>query len=103
MYSTVLVTAPTLEVSKNIAKSLVDRKLVACANMFPITSIFRWKGETEEEDEVAILLKIRTEDFDLVKMEVKKLHPYEVPCIVRYEIAEGDRSYLDWISASTRR
>lgn len=103
MYSTVLVTAPTLEVSKNIAKRLVDRKLVACANMFPITSIFRWKGEIEEEDEVAILLKIRTEDFDLVKMEVKKLHPYEVPCIVRYEIAEGDRSYLDWISASTRR
>jgi len=103
MYSTVLVTAPTLEVSKNIAKRLVDRKLVACANMFPITSIFRWKGEIEEEDEVAILLKIRTEDFDLVKTEVKKLHPYEVPCIVRYEIAEGDRSYLDWISASTRR
>lgn len=102
MYSTVLVTAPDLEISKTIARTLVEKKLAACANIFPITSIFSWKDRIEEEDEVAMLLKIRSENFDLVKMEVVKMHPYEVPCIVRYDIVEGNRPYLDWISRSTR-
>jgi periplasmic divalent cation tolerance protein len=103
MYSTVLVTAPDLETSRRISRNLVERRLAACANIFPIDSIYRWKGEIMEEDEYAVLLKIRTEDFEALRTAVLELHPYEVPCIVRYEIREGHATYLNWIRESTEK
>lgn len=56
-----------------------------------------------EEDEYAVLLKIRTEDFEALRTAVLELHPYEVPCIVRYEIREGHATYLNWIRESTEK
>jgi periplasmic divalent cation tolerance protein len=102
MYSTVLVTVPDLDSSRKISKRVIEGGLAACANIFPINSIYRWKGEIMEEGEYAILLKIRTEDFEALRKAVLELHPYEVPCIVRYEISEGHEPYLDWIGESTR-
>lgn len=103
MYSTVLVTAPDLDASRKISRRVIEERLAACANIFPIHSIYRWKGEAVEEEEHAILLKIRSEDFEALRNAVLEIHPYEVPCVVRYEISEGHQPYLDWIGESTQR
>jgi periplasmic divalent cation tolerance protein len=103
MYSTVLVTAPDLDTSRRISKHVIEEGLAACANIYPINSIYRWEGELIEEGEYAMLLKTRTEDFESLRTAVKELHPYEIPCIVRYEISEGHQPYLDWVGKSTRR
>ncbi|MDD1768319.1 MAG: divalent-cation tolerance protein CutA [Methanomassiliicoccales archaeon] len=103
MYSTVLFTAPNLESSRRICKKLLESKLVACANIFPIDSMYWWKGEILEEKEYAILLKARTQDFEGIKKAILNNHPYQISCIVRYEIAEGHTQYLEWIEESTRR
>jgi periplasmic divalent cation tolerance protein len=103
MYSTVLVTVPDIETSMEISRHLVSSRLAACANLFPIQSIYRWEGRVQEEGETAILLKIRTEDFEELRSEILKLHPYEVPCIVRYDIEEGHEPYLRWILGATER
>lgn len=101
MYSTVLVTVPDMDTAKNLARRLVERKLVACANIFPVTSIYTWKGDIEEDAECIMLLKICTENFEEVKEEILRMHPYELPCIVRYAIDEGHTEYLKWIKETT--
>lgn len=101
--STVLVTYPDENTARYVSRSLIERRLAACSNIFAIGSIYRWKGEIEEASEFASLLKIRSEDFHAVVDAVKKLHPYEVPCIVRYDVAEGLVDYLGWIRRSTDR
>lgn len=101
--STVLVTYPDERTARDISWSLVEQCLAACSNIFAIGSIYRWKGKVEEAAEFASLLKIRSEDFPAVVDAIKKLHPYEVPCIVRYDIAEGSADYLDWITEATFR
>jgi periplasmic divalent cation tolerance protein len=100
--STVFVTYPDERTARAISRSLVERRLAACSNIFAVSSIYRWKGDIEEATEFASLLKIRSEDFQAVVEAVKKLHPYDVPCIVRYDIAEGSLDYLRWVSESTR-
>jgi periplasmic divalent cation tolerance protein len=103
MYSTVLFTAPDSESSSKISKKLLKLKLVACANIFPIDSMYWWKGEIVEEKEYAVLLKARTQDFDEIRRAILEDHPYEIPCIVRYDIIEGHAPYLKWIKESTYR
>jgi periplasmic divalent cation tolerance protein len=103
MYASVLMTAPNKQSAKEIAMDLFQRRLIACANFFPCDSLFRWHGSIESAEEILVLMKIRSNDFPELIEAVKRLHPYEVPCIVKYEIASGYLPFLDWIKETTER
>lgn len=89
------------EEAKKIAEHLVSQNLIACANIFPINSIYKWKGQVEKAQEVAMILKTREELFEQVKKEIKKLHSYKLPAIIYWEIG-GDKSFLEWIGKETK-
>jgi len=99
--STVLVTFPDKNLAIKISKHMLAERMAACANLFPIDSYFWWNGKIEESEEWAGLYKIRTEDFDRVCREIRTMHPYEVPCIVRYDVADGLAEYMGWVKAET--
>jgi len=98
-----LFTYPDEETARTISRYLIERRLAACSNILAIGSIYRWEGEIEESSEFASLLKIRSEDFLAVVEAIRQMHPYDVPCIVRYDIAEGSEDYLKWVVGSTAR
>ncbi|MCA9573463.1 MAG: divalent-cation tolerance protein CutA, partial [Myxococcales bacterium] len=51
----VLVTCPDLGSAKTLAHALVERRLVACANLVPgVTSVYRYEGEVHEDAEVLL-------------------------------------------------
>jgi periplasmic divalent cation tolerance protein len=102
MYSTVYVTAKDENEALHIARTLIAEKLVACANYWPITSVFRWEGAVVQGREAAMICKTRTDLVPDVIKRVKELHSYEVPCITSWEIANGLESYLDWVGKETR-
>ena len=85
------------EEAKKIGKKLVDERLVACANFFPLNSIYWWKDKIVEDEEVALLLKSKKENFEKIKEEVINLHSYEVPCIIQLDVAKADEEYLKWL------
>ncbi len=95
-------TFPDQETAGRLARTLVEEELIACANLFPIASVYRWKGAIEEADEWGAWLKTRRELFPALQERVRELHPYEVPALVAYEIAGGIPAYLAWIEESTR-
>ncbi|HUT26808.1 MAG TPA: divalent-cation tolerance protein CutA [Methanomassiliicoccales archaeon] len=101
MYSSVLVTVPNMVTAKKIGRSLVERRLAACVNYWTVDSTYRWKGKIVEDGEVAMLFKVAEERYKELERTVLEMHPYEVPCIVRYRIADGHMPYLDWIKEST--
>jgi len=78
----------------------VEERLAACANIFPINSIFRWKDNIEDAEEFGIIIKTKTIKVRDVEKRVKQLHSYEVPCIVSFKIGSGSEEYLKWIGES---
>jgi periplasmic divalent cation tolerance protein len=98
----VYVTCPDRDSARRIARALLERRLVACANLFPVESMYSWEGALREEAEVAMLLKTRRDRVREVVRAVGELHPYENPCVVALEIAEGARAYLAWVDGETR-
>jgi periplasmic divalent cation tolerance protein len=98
----VLVTCGSAEEAQQIGRTLVDRKLVACANILraPVRSIYRWKNKIELADEVLLLLKSSRSRFEVVESAIRKLHSYDLPEIIALPIAAGSQGYLDWISKS---
>ncbi|RPI34673.1 MAG: divalent-cation tolerance protein CutA [Chloroflexota bacterium] len=100
----VLITAPSREVGDEIASALVSKKLAACVNTLPqINSLYTWEGKINNDEEVLLLVKTRTELFeDRLIPAVKAIHPYQVPEIIAIPILMGSQSYLDWIDAETQ-
>ena len=96
----IYITAGSREEAIDIGKRLVEERLAACVNIFPIASIYRWKDKIEEEDEYGMIVKTKTEKVKEIEQRVKELHSYEVPCIVSFRLDEGSEDYLNWIEES---
>lgn len=99
----VYVTTANLDEARKIGRKLVEKRLVACANIVPkIDSIYWWKGEVCQEEEALIFLKTTSEKVEGVIKAIKELHSYEVPAIVAIEISTGNPDYLRWISEEVK-
>ena len=101
-YCIVYITTKDEDEAKKIGKALVEEKLVACVNIHPVNSIYRWEGEIQEESEIAMLVKTKTDLVGEVINRVKELHSYQVPCVVSLPIEKGNPDYLQWIEESTK-
>ncbi|MFZ5444315.1 MAG: divalent-cation tolerance protein CutA [Myxococcota bacterium] len=94
----VLMTAPDEEKAAAIARTLVEERLIACANLVPkIRSIYRWQGQLCDEAEVLVIMKCAAERFEALRARVTALHPYTVPELLRLEVVEGHPPYLEWV------
>ena len=59
--------------------------------------MYWWKGEIQEDNEVVIIAKTKQETYNKVKQEVKNIHSYETPCIIKID-AEANEEYENWIN-----
>jgi len=91
----IYITCKDKKEARKISKELLEKRLIACSNMFPISSMYWWKGKIEESDEVVIIAKGK--DYDKVKKEVLKLHSYDVPCILKID-SECNEEFGKWVS-----
>ena len=86
-----------------IAKSLVERRLIACCNIVPsITSVYEWKNDLCCDEECLMVMKTKTELFNEVEIAIKKLHTYDTPEIICIPINNGSSEYLSWVNKQTK-
>ena len=81
----VTITCKDKKEAEKIAGILLDKKLIACANIFPIQSHYWWKGKKGTSDEYAVLGKTVEGKFAAIEKEVRKAHSYDVPFISAHE------------------
>ena len=102
-YIIVLVTVSSKQEGEKIAHFLLEKKLIACANIIgPVSSHFHWSGKIETAKEYVIILKSKQKLFGEICKAVKAMHSYEVPEIIALPIIEGSNEYLDWMRSCLR-
>lgn len=102
-YIIVFITAPSRDVGEQIARALLDDRLVACVNLVStIDSLFWWQDEIQSEQEILLIAKSRADLFENgILRVVLSIHPYDVPEVIALPIVKGSREYLDWIDEET--
>lgn len=99
----VLTTMPDETSAKILARTLVSEKLAACINLLPqMTSIYEWKGVSEEGTEHLLLIKSTAEAYPGLEAAIRENHPYELPEIIATQISHGLPDYLNWIVERTQ-
>ena len=99
----VLSTFPDSATARDIARTLVAERLIACANLLPaVTSLYVWQGNHEESTETLALFKTPRALYTVLETRLRALHPYEVPEIIAVELTAALPAYLQWIAEQTR-
>ncbi len=99
---TIYATFPSAEEAQRIARTMVEERLAACANVLAgCRSIYRWEGAVEEAEEVAALFKTRAEQAQHLIARIAALHSYEVPAITVWPIGDALPAYAEWVKAES--
>lgn len=92
------VTVPNIEEGKKIARSLVESRLAACVNIIKdISSVYRWKGEIQEDNEHLLLIKTTEDKSESLIQKIIAIHTYKTPECIGFKVEKGSQKYLNWI------
>src|SRR5271166_1362313 len=102
-FHVVLVTAPNRKTARHLAKSALQSRLAACANLISgVESHYWWKGRIESGVEVMIIFKTMKKHLHRLEKLVLENHPYDTAELVVLPLAGGNERYLTWLSDSVR-
>ena len=80
---------------------LIKEKLAACAQISSsITSIYIWKDQSEQEQEVSVTFKTSHQSKAAIESRLTELHPYELPQILWKEVLSS-KEYGKWVKEQT--
>ncbi len=94
-------TFPNRESARDCSKSLLERKLVACANIFDSgESFYIWDGKVECDSETFVLFKTLASNYEEIEKQINSSHPYDTPCIWGSSIEKISPEYKKWLTSS---
>lgn len=103
LYCGIYTTFSEYEEAKKFGNQILKEKLAACVNIISgVSSIYRWNGRIEEEQELIMWIKTRESLIEEIKKLLSEVHSYELPAFVVYEIKSGSEEYLRWLNEETR-
>lgn len=92
---TLYCTAPR-DGAEHLVETLLEERLVACVNSVPCTSTYRWDGDVHRDEEVILFAKTTAEACGDAVERLEEIHPYDVPCIERFDEDHVLEPFLEW-------
>jgi len=91
------------EDAEHLANSLLQKRLVACAQIHgPVKSMYWWKDNIAQSVEFVLTVKTFDEVYGDVEKIILEEHPYDVPEIVAEPFTQVSAGYLAWMAGEIR-
>ncbi|MFF0739612.1 divalent-cation tolerance protein CutA [Streptomyces sp. NPDC004111] len=100
-YAVLTTTTDTEEKAGALADAVVGERLAACAQICPVSSVYRWEGAVVRGQEWRVDFKTRGDLVARLAARVGELHDYDTPEVVVVPVTDGSAAYLEWVSAET--
>lgn len=93
-----MTTVADAEQAKELARTVIEARLAACAQALPISSCYRWEGKIVEDGEQMILFKTLAAQYSALEAFLLERHPYDTPEIVRLPVDGVSEKYREWLA-----
>lgn len=97
----VYITCKDKKEAEKISMHLLRKRLIACANIFPIKSMYWWNKKIVNDSENVLIAKTNNKNFKKAVNEIKRIHSYQIPCILKID-AEANKEYERWADREMR-
>jgi len=95
-------TVASLEAARQLARTLVEQRLAACAEIAAIESFYAWQGAMANDAEFRIVFKTTDERYSAVEAAIRERHAYELPAIDAVAVERVSDAYARWVEESCR-
>jgi periplasmic divalent cation tolerance protein len=84
--------------AQKLARSLLQSRLIACANIFePHTALYWWKGDICEDQEVTLIMETDAQILPKTLDEMTRLHSYDNPKIMVFSPDNIPTPFQKWL------
>ncbi len=98
----IFATVENKEKAKEVSRSLLEKRLIACANLFPIESSYWWEGKIAQSEEILMILKAPDKNQLKIEEFINQNSGYDTPEIVSVQADKVNQKYLDWLNKETQ-
>jgi periplasmic divalent cation tolerance protein len=99
-YAEVHVSCAGEEEASRIGRALVERRLAACAQWWPIRSVYRWRDAVESDTEQLLVVKTVEARVEAVSAAVTEMHSYDLPAIT-WTVGDATATTGEWVRDCT--
>ncbi|WP_459202620.1 divalent cation tolerance protein CutA [Methanococcus sp. CF] len=93
----VYTTFPNLENAKSIIDYLLEKKMIACANLREHEAHYLEDGDIVVKTEIGAILKTTESKWDSLKEIINEIHPLETPVIIKINVDDSNDEFKNWI------
>ena len=92
-------TTCSVEEATQLARALLEKKLIACANIFePHKALYWWDGKICEDRETTVIMETNEDMLNLAVEELKVQHSYDTPKIMVFSPSNIPESFSKWLN-----
>ena len=97
-----VLTCGSWQEAQRIADSLLEKRLVACAEFLEIKSKSWWRNRLEETDEIKLILQSVADNFEKIEKEVARLHSYDTFVLQQIPLTNLSAQAQKWLTEEIR-
>ena len=90
-------TCATAKEAEYLGKMILDEKLGACIDYWPIHSVYHWEGALKRLEEVMMRITTFEPNLETVNDLISKHHSYSTPLIAGVDVRRINRAYKEWM------
>jgi periplasmic divalent cation tolerance protein len=85
------------EEAKSLGKLIIEKKMGACVDYWPIHSMYNVKGGLKELSETMMMITTFEPKLEEVNDFMSKHHSYSVPLVGGVDVHRINRAYKEWM------
>jgi len=90
-------TCESTEEAEKLANIIIDNKIAACVDFWPISSCYNWEGKRELRSQVMLLVTTFEKKLDAVIQIISDNHTYSIPMIAGVDVRRINHPYKEWM------
>lgn len=90
-------TCKNMDEAKRLGSLIIEKKIGACVDFWPISSCFNWKGSFKCIDQVMLLVTTFETKLEEINEVISENHIYSVPLIAGVDVRRVNRPYKEWM------
>jgi periplasmic divalent cation tolerance protein len=95
-----VLTCGSWQEAQRIVDSLLEKRLIACAEFMEVQSKYHWKGKLQDDKEIRLVMESAAHLFDSIEEEVRKLRSYEAFVLQTTPILQLSRAAGEWLDST---
>ena len=100
----IYITTKDKDEARSIGRALLEARMVACVNVIDgVESMYWWEGKIQDDREALLIAKTIAANVPALMERVKELHSYDCPCILSFDVTEGNPAFFNWVGEEVSR